>query len=112
MEKITVRVVTDFGAIIPLEVRAGDSVNSVKCQIFRLTQVRPDSHQLIYDGQPLKGELPLSHYGIQREVSLHMVVSRGPGGAGGGCPPSSLSNFGEPKEHVLSDSVPPWKRVE
>ena len=66
---------TVTGRTITLEVEASDSVRVVKTKIEDKEGVPIHKQRLIFAGQIMSDEKSLSHYNVQRESCIHLVVT-------------------------------------
>ena len=62
------------GANFQLEVEQGDSVESIKIQIYRIISIEPDFQRLVYNGQLMLEDKVISDYNIQEGDVIHLSI--------------------------------------
>ncbi|KAJ8603833.1 hypothetical protein CTAYLR_000267 [Chrysophaeum taylorii] len=72
-EEIELRIRTSTGKTFSTTVRPSATVREFKEQIAPLAEVSADDQRLIYRGRALKDELPLSHYNVEAQNTVHLV---------------------------------------
>ena len=62
------------GRQLTMEVVASDTVHNVKAKIEDREGIQCELQRLIYAGKQLEDDRPLSHYVIQQEATLNMIL--------------------------------------
>jgi ubiquitin C len=66
--------ITLVGEKVTLEVEDGETIESMKVKIEKITGTPTDQQRLVFAGKELEDGRTLEDYNIQREATVHMVL--------------------------------------